>query len=85
MPTSPAATFPRGKPDPLIFLTAAEELRLSPEMCFVIEDATSGVQAAKVGGFAAIGVGLQEIGDGQVWVDPRLEAARWTTAIDEAA
>ena len=48
--------FPAGKPDPMIFLTAAEELNLSPDVCFVIEDATSGVQAAKAGGMAAIGV-----------------------------
>ena len=48
--------FPRGKPDPMIFLTAAEELGVSPDACFVIEDATSGVQAAKAGGMAAIGV-----------------------------
>ena len=48
--------FPAWKPDPLIFLTAAEELGLSAEVCFVVEDATSGVQAAKSGGFAAIGV-----------------------------
>jgi trehalose/maltose hydrolase-like predicted phosphorylase/beta-phosphoglucomutase-like phosphatase (HAD superfamily) len=48
--------FPRGKPDPMIFLAAAEELGLSPDACFVIEDATSGVQAAKAGGIAAIGV-----------------------------
>src|SRR5215218_6302088 len=48
--------FPRGKPDPMIFLTAAAELGLSPEACFVVEDATSGVQAAKAGGMAAIGV-----------------------------
>ena len=48
--------FPRGKPDPMIFLTAAEELNLPPDVCFVIEDATSGVQAAKAGGMAAIGV-----------------------------
>jgi len=48
--------FPRGKPDPMIFLTAASELGLSPEACFVVEDATSGVQAAKAGGMAAIGV-----------------------------
>jgi Haloacid dehalogenase-like hydrolase len=55
--------FPRGKPDPMIFLAAAEELGLAPEMCFVIEDATSGVQAAKAGGIAAIGVA--RIGDEQ--------------------
>jgi trehalose/maltose hydrolase-like predicted phosphorylase/beta-phosphoglucomutase-like phosphatase (HAD superfamily) len=48
--------FPRGKPDPMIFLTAAAELGLSPADCFVIEDATSGVQAAKAGRMAAIGV-----------------------------
>src|SRR5512133_1619572 len=55
--------FPRGKPDPMIFVAAAEELGLAAEMCFVIEDATSGVQAAKAGGIAAIGVA--RIGDEQ--------------------
>ena len=59
--------FARGKPDPMIFLTAAEELGLSPEVCFVIEDATSGVQAAKAGGFAAIGVA--RLGDQQQLAD----------------
>ena len=59
--------FARGKPDPMIFLTAAEELGLSPEACFVIEDATSGVQAAKAGGFAAIGVA--RLGDQQQLAD----------------
>ena len=59
--------FPRGKPDPMIFLTAAEELGLSPEVCFVVEDATSGVQAAKAGGFAAIGVA--RLGDEQQLAD----------------
>ncbi|MCC7106226.1 MAG: HAD-IA family hydrolase, partial [Chloroflexi bacterium] len=48
--------FPRGKPDPAIFLAAAEELRLAPSSCFVVEDAPSGVQAAKAGGMAALGV-----------------------------
>src|SRR5215207_8708921 len=59
--------FPRGKPDPMIFLTAAEELRLPPEVCFVVEDATSGVQAANAGGFAAIGVA--RLGDQQQLAD----------------
>ncbi len=48
--------FPRGKPDPAIFLAAAEELGLPPAACFVVEDAASGVQAAKAGGMAALGV-----------------------------
>ena len=48
--------LPRGKPDPLIFLTAARELGVEPEGCFVVEDAESGVQAAKAGQMAAVGV-----------------------------
>jgi trehalose/maltose hydrolase-like predicted phosphorylase/beta-phosphoglucomutase-like phosphatase (HAD superfamily) len=48
--------FPKGKPDPTIFLTAAEELGVSPGDCFVAEDATSGIQAAKAAGMAALGV-----------------------------
>jgi beta-phosphoglucomutase len=48
--------LPRGKPDPLIFLTAASELGAEPSACFVVEDAPSGVQAARAGGMAALGV-----------------------------
>ncbi|MCA1716809.1 MAG: HAD-IA family hydrolase [Actinobacteria bacterium] len=48
--------FPQGKPHPMIFLTAAEELGVAPQDCFVIEDATSGVQAARAGDMAALGV-----------------------------
>ena len=48
--------FPRGKPDPMIFLAAAEELGLAPEACFVVEDASSGMHAAKAGRMSAIGV-----------------------------
>src|SRR5919197_609140 len=44
--------FPKGKPDPTIFLNAAQELGVSPAECFVVEDASSGVQAAKAGGMA---------------------------------
>jgi alpha,alpha-trehalase len=46
----------RGKPDPLIFLVAAGELGVPPSRCFVVEDAATGIEAAKAGGMAAIGV-----------------------------
>ncbi|WP_018330272.1 HAD family hydrolase [Actinomycetospora chiangmaiensis] len=48
--------FAQGKPHPEIFLTAAEELGVDPHDAFVCEDATNGIQAAKAGEFAAIGV-----------------------------
>jgi beta-phosphoglucomutase len=48
--------FPRGKPDPMIYLAAAQELGIAPGECVVTEDAPSGVLAAKRGGMAAIGV-----------------------------
>jgi beta-phosphoglucomutase-like phosphatase (HAD superfamily) len=48
--------FAHGKPDPEIFLTGAEELGAPPERCFVIEDAVTGIQAAKAGRMAALGI-----------------------------
>jgi beta-phosphoglucomutase-like phosphatase (HAD superfamily) len=48
--------FAQGKPHPEIFLTGAEELGLPPQACFVVEDAVSGIQAAKAGGMAALGI-----------------------------
>ena len=47
---------PRGKPDPALFLLAAQALRTPPAECVVIEDAPAGVQAARAGGMAALGI-----------------------------
>jgi len=45
-----------GKPNPEIFLLAAAELRIAPACCFVAEDAPAGIEAARAGGMAALGV-----------------------------
>ena len=45
------------KPDPQVFLMAAKMMQLSPKECVVFEDALSGVEAAKKGGFIVYGVG----------------------------
>ena len=48
--------FVHGKPHPEMFLTAARELGVAPQDAMVIEDAPAGVEAAKSGGMAAIGI-----------------------------
>lgn len=48
--------FEQGKPHPMIFLAAAEEIEVPPEEAFVVEDAANGIQAAKAGEFAALGI-----------------------------
>lgn len=48
--------FKQGKPHPEIFLTAAQMLGTDPKQCVVVEDAPSGVQAAKAGQMSCIGI-----------------------------
>lgn len=44
----------KGKPDPDIFLEAAKRLDVEPERSVVFEDALSGIQAGKRGGFGCV-------------------------------
>ena len=46
----------RGKPDPQVFLLAAEKLGVSPERSIVVEDALAGVEGAHRAGMRAIAV-----------------------------
>ena len=46
----------RGKPDPEVFLKAAQKVGVSPEWCVVFEDAVAGVIAAKRGGMKCVAV-----------------------------
>jgi len=48
--------FAHGKPHPEMFLAAAAELGVQPGGAIVMEDAPAGVQAAKAGDMAAIGI-----------------------------
>ena len=54
---SDGTNISRSKPDPEVFLKAAEYLRLTPSDCLVVEDAVSGVEAAHAGGMKAATVG----------------------------
>lgn len=47
----------KSKPDPEVFVKAAEMLKLPEEECFVVEDAKAGIDAAKAGGFVSVGIG----------------------------
>lgn len=47
----------KAKPDPEVFLLAAQELGLPPENCVVFEDAKAGIEAAKRAGMRCVGVG----------------------------
>ncbi len=47
----------RAKPDPEVFLRAAETLRIPPQECVVFEDAEAGIEAARRAGMACVGVG----------------------------
>ena len=54
---SDGTNISRSKPDPEVFLKAAEYLGLAPSDCLVVEDAVSGVEAAHAGGMKAATVG----------------------------
>lgn len=54
---SDGTNISRSKPDPEVFLMAADFLHLKPLECAVVEDARAGIDAAKAGGMTAIGMG----------------------------
>ena len=46
----------RGKPNPQVFLLAAERIGMAPSRCVVLEDAPVGVAAARAAGMKVVGV-----------------------------
>lgn len=47
----------KSKPDPEVFLVAAEKLGMACENCLVVEDSAAGIVAAKAAGMKSLGVG----------------------------
>lgn len=54
-----------GKPEPDTFLAAAADLGATPQRAVVVEDAISGVQAGRAGGFGLV-IGVDREGDPEV-------------------
>lgn len=46
----------RGKPDPQVFLLAAQRVGVAPARCVVVEDAPQGIEAAHRAGMKAVGM-----------------------------
>jgi beta-phosphoglucomutase len=59
----------RSKPDPEVFLLAAERLGLAPAECLVVEDAPAGIEAGRRAGMPCLGIGTDETLPG---VSPRV-------------
>ena len=57
-----------GKPDPEVFLIAAERVGVTPRRCVVVEDASAGIEAARRAGMRCIGVGGTETGTADIVV-----------------
>lgn len=47
----------KSKPDPEVFLMAAEYLNVEPESCLVVEDAKAGIDAARAAGMDSAAIG----------------------------
>jgi HAD superfamily hydrolase (TIGR01509 family) len=52
-----------GKPDPSIYCLACERLNVTPERALAVEDAVSGIQAARGAGLSCIGVASNQSSD----------------------
>ena len=54
---SDGTNITKSKPDPEVFIKAAEMVEEKPENCLVVEDALAGIDAAYAGGFISAGIG----------------------------
>lgn len=63
----------RAKPDPQIFLLAADALNVNPENCVVFEDAIAGIEAARAAQMRTVGVGEVDVLSEANYVIPSFE------------
>jgi len=71
----------KAKPDPEVFLKAAEELKIKPKECLVFEDAQAGIEAAINGKMRCVGVGDPELLKKANLVVPDLANIEWKDLI----
>ena len=50
----------KAKPNPEVFLKAAEQININPKNCIVFEDAIAGIQAANKAGMISVGIGNKQ-------------------------
>ena len=66
---SDGTNISRSKPDPEVFLKAAEYLGIDPAKCVVIEDAVAGIEAGEAAGMYTVSIGdaaVQGAGDAKL-------------------
>ena len=57
-----------GKPDPQVFLKAAQKLAVDVSASIVVEDAAAGIEAARRAGMKSVGVSLSSVLDADLYV-----------------
>lgn len=77
---SDGTNITRSKPDPEVFLKAAEFLGENPADCYVVEDAYAGIDAAKSAGMVAVGIGDAA---GYERADERIQSFRELLLLDK--
>jgi beta-phosphoglucomutase len=51
----------KAKPNPEVFLKAAEAIKIVPEDCIVFEDSVAGIQAANAANMISVGIGEKQV------------------------
>jgi len=69
------------KPDPEVFLIAAEKIGLPPADCLVVEDADAGIEAGHAAGMDTLGVGFAANCPLADFTSPGLSAKLWESLV----